>query len=128
MAQQLCEHSGRRESCLDEVMQAVGAVGAAPHPMELHNLAMNDRTAFPVAVPPFPACAPHPTPMPSHPTHLAQRAAPAVTSWRAQGRARAPRAPRLPIQQPRPQPRPRRPAAARLRRADAAGRGLRLAA
>ena len=124
MAQQLCEHSGRRESCLDEVMQAVGAVGAAPHPMELHNLAMNDRTAFPVAVPPFPACAPHPTP--PQPTCLAR--APPVIPWPAQGRARAPRAPRLPIQQPRPQPRPRRPAAARLRRADAAGRGLRLAA
>ena len=71
-AQQLCEHSGRRESCLDEVMQAVGAVGAAPHPMELHNLAMNDRTAFPVVVPPFPACAPTP-PYPT-PARFAPRA------------------------------------------------------
>ena len=57
VARELCEHSKRRECTLHDVMHALGSVGAAPHPLELQHLAMDNRLAFPTQVQPFPAAA-----------------------------------------------------------------------
>jgi hypothetical protein len=54
-AKELCEHTGRRECSLADVLHAIDAVGAAPHPLELQHLAMDNRLAFPSPVPAFPA-------------------------------------------------------------------------
>ena len=57
IARELCEHSKRRECTLHDVMNALDSVGAAPHPLELQHLAMDNRLAFPTQVQPFPAAA-----------------------------------------------------------------------
>ena len=47
-------HASRTECSLPDVLQAIAAIGAAPHPLELQHIAMDNRLAFPHSVPPFP--------------------------------------------------------------------------
>lgn len=53
-AVRLAEHCQRSECALVDVLQAIAAVGAAPHPLELQHMAMDNRLAFPAHVPQFP--------------------------------------------------------------------------
>ena len=47
-------HASRTECSLPDVLQAIAAIGAAPHPLELQHIAMDNRLAFPHSVPPVP--------------------------------------------------------------------------